>query len=106
MIESAKKSSRGAVKATQAGSKADLIVTRFPGPVELRVSRLKWLGLLGASLAFAVGSIYMAHDGGALKPSLALVFFGACGIVAAVMLLPGAGGITLRADGFETITLF
>jgi hypothetical protein len=102
---------RDAEKATEAGSHVDATISRFPGPVALPVSRGRWLGLLGSSLAFGALSMYIAHDGttssgGAFKPSVSLVFFGICGIVAAVMLLPGAGGLTLGAEGFETTTLF
>jgi hypothetical protein len=91
---------RATVNSMQASSKVDAILDGFPGPVALRVSRLKWLGLLGASLAFVADSIYMSHAW------LVLAFFSICGIVAAVMLLPGASGLTLRDDGFETITLY
>jgi hypothetical protein len=57
--------------------------------------------LFGFSLAFAY-LIYVIHDGS----MIGLAFSGICGIVAAVMLLPGAAGLTLRADGFETVILF
>ena len=95
---------------TDAGCKVDAIIAGFPGPVALRVSRAKWLGLLAFSLAFAC-SIYVIHDGslrasGAWMAWLGLAFCGICGIVAAVMALPGAARFTLRADGFETTTLF
>jgi len=37
---------------------------------------------------------------------LGIVFFGAAALVFAVMLLPGAGSLTLGADGFDRRTLF
>ena len=36
-------------------NKVDSTLARFPGPVMLRVSRLKVLAMLAASLAFVVG---------------------------------------------------
>jgi hypothetical protein len=99
----------GAVPAAR--GKVDAILARFPGPVTLHVSRLKFLGLLAASLGFVAALLYMLDDG-ALSPSatlkawLGIVVFGMCALVAAVMLLPGAGGLTLGADGFARITLF
>jgi hypothetical protein len=90
----------GSAKSIGAHDKVDTMIARYPGPVSLPVSRVKWLGLLGASLAFLAGSIYMSHGW------FILAFFGICAIVGAVMLLPGAGGLTLRDDGFETVTLY
>ena len=47
------------LKGAMAVNKVDAILARFPGPVTLRVSRLKMLGLLAGSLAFVVGSIFL-----------------------------------------------
>jgi hypothetical protein len=93
------------------GRDVDAILARFPGPVTLHVGRLKFLGLLAASLGFAAVLLYMLDDG-ALSPSatfkawLGIAVFGMCALVAAVMLLPGAGSLTLGADGFDRVTLF
>jgi hypothetical protein len=93
------------------GRDIDAILARFPGPVTLHVGRLKFLGLLAASLGFAAALLYMLDDG-ALSPSatfkawLGIAVFGMCALVAAVMLLPGAGTLTLGGDGFERVTLF
>jgi hypothetical protein len=86
-------------------------MARFPGPVTLCVSRFKFLGLLAASLGFVAALIYLLQHGGlspggAFKAWLGIAFFGAGALVAAVMVLPGAGSLTLGADGFERITLF
>jgi hypothetical protein len=54
-------------KRTDADRTVDAIMTRFPGPVALRVSRVKWLGLFGFSLAFAY-LIYVIHDGSMIGP--------------------------------------
>lgn len=93
------------------GRDVDAIMGRFPGPVTLHVGRLKFLGLLAASLGFVATLLYMLEDG-ALSPSatlkawLGIAVFGMCALVAAVMLLPGAGSLTLGVDGFERVTLF
>jgi len=81
---------------------ADAILARFPGPVILRVNRLKMLALLAGSLAFVVCGIllivFVNDDAEAVAAGMACVlFFGACAIAGAVMLLPGAGSLTLDA---------
>ena len=70
--------SRNTASGTDADRKVDAIIAGFPGPVALRVSRLKCLGLLAFSLAFAC-SIYVIHDGsmsssGPLKAMATLAF--------------------------------
>ncbi len=91
--------------------KVDAILARFPGPVTLRVSRLKMLTLFAGSLAFVVCGLFLIVfvKGGpeALVAGIAsVVFFGACAVIGAVMLLPGAGSLTLDARGFEVCSLF
>ena len=92
-------------------NKVDAILARFPGPVTLRASRLKMLALLAGSLAFVVGGILLIRfakdDPEARLAGLAgVLFFGACAVIGAVMLLPGAGSLTLDAGGFEVCSLF
>ena len=92
-------------------NKVDAILARFPGPVMLRVSRLKVLALLAASLAFVAGGIllivFVKDDPEARLAGLAgILFFGACALIGAVMLLPGAGSLTLDVGGFEVCSLF
>jgi hypothetical protein len=94
-----------------AANKVDAILARFPGPVTLRVSRLKMLALLAGSLAFVVGGIllivFVKDDPEAVIAGMACVlFFGACAVIGAVMLLPGAGSLTLDVGGLEVCSLF
>ncbi len=94
-----------------AGGNVDAILARFPGPVTLHRSRLKFVGVLVASLGLFVGLAYLLqHDDlvpiATFKLWLGLVVFAICALVAVVMLLPGAGSLTLDADGFERITLY
>jgi hypothetical protein len=91
----------------------DAILARFPGPVTLRVSRLKWFAVLAGGLGFVAIGVFMLRGdiGGVdrwdvLIAWACLVFFGLVALVAAVMLLPGAGSLTLAAEGFETCNLF
>jgi hypothetical protein len=81
------------------------ILTRFPGPVTLYPSRKKWLLVLAGGAVFAVGGTLMIRDG---DPTgwFVLVFFAAVALVAAAVLLPGAGALTLDRDGFEITNLF
>ena len=85
--------------------KADLILSRFPGPVTLYPSRRKWLLVLLGCALFTAGGIVMvsrAAGGG----WFVAVFFAVGAIVAALMLLPGAGALALDADGFQATKLF
>jgi hypothetical protein len=83
----------------------DQILAKFPGPVTLYVSRKKWLLMLAGCVAFTGGSVGSIPTeplwgwGGAL-------FFGAGTILSIVMLLPGAGMLTLDVNGFEVTNLF
>jgi hypothetical protein len=81
------------------------ILDRFPGPVTLYPSRKKWLLVLAGGAAFAVGGALMIRDG---DPTgwFVLVFFAAVALIAAAVLLPGAGALTLDRDGFEITNLF
>jgi len=88
-------------------SPADItkILSRFPGPVTLYPSRIKWLLVFTVSALFAVGGIFMIRDGAA-GGWFVLIFFGLGAPIAAAAMLPGAGGLTLDRDGFETTNLF
>ncbi len=92
-------------------NKAEAILARFPGPVTLRVNRLKMLPLLAGSLVFVACGIlligFVKDDPEATVAGIAsVVFFGACALIGAVMLLPGAGSLTLDVRGFEVCSLF
>jgi hypothetical protein len=81
------------------------ILSRFPGPVVLVPSRRKWLLVLGGGLAFVAIGLWVMHD---VPPWgwFGTGFFAVVALVAALMLLPGAGGLRLDSDGFEMTSLF
>ena len=84
---------------------SDAILVRFPGPVTLYPSRRKWLLVFAGCALFAVGGFWMIKDGDPWG-WLVLIFFGLGVLVAAVAMLPGAGALTLDAEGFEAANLF
>jgi hypothetical protein len=84
---------------------AAAILDRFPGPVTLYPSRRKWLLVLAGGATFAVGGALMIRSGDP-KGWLVLLFFAAVALIAAAVLLPGAGALTLDRDGFEITNLF
>ena len=81
------------------------ILSRFPGPVTLRPSRTRWLLVLAIGLLFAVGGVWMIQDGEWMGWYV-LVFFGLVALIAAVAMLPGAGGLILDREGFDVTSLF
>jgi hypothetical protein len=81
------------------------ILSRFPGPVVLVPSRRKWLLVLGGGLAFVAIGLWVMHDV-PLWGWFGTSFFAVAALVAALMLLPGAGGLRLDSDGFEMTSLF
>ena len=81
------------------------ILSRFPGPVTLRPSRTRWLLVLAIGLLFAVGGVWMIQDGKWMGWYV-LVFFGLVALIAAVAMLPGAGGLILDREGFDVTSLF
>jgi hypothetical protein len=81
------------------------ILSRFPGPVTLYPSRKKWLLVFAGSALFAVGGFWMIRQGNAMGWAV-LIFFGLAAVVGAAAMLPGAGGLTLDREGFETTNLF
>ncbi len=85
--------------------KAETILARFPGPVTLYPSRKKWLWLLLISGLFTLGGIFMVRQH-APWGWFVLIFFGLCTILSVVVLLPGAAGLKLDADGFQMTTFF
>ena len=86
-------------------SKEEAILAQFPGPVKLYPSRRKWLLLLLFSAVLTAGGVHMVATA---EPRgwAVLIFFGVGTIVSAVMLMPGAGGLTLDRDGFTITSLF
>ena len=83
----------------------ETIVSRFPGPVTLYPSRKKWLMILFISALFSVGGLFMVRDQADWGWGV-LIFFGLCTVLSIVVLLPGAAGLKLDADGFQMTTFF
>jgi hypothetical protein len=86
-------------------SKVDLILAQFPWPVTLYPSRKKWLLLLLGGGLFTYGGYSMVSSAEPWGWSV-LIFFAAGMIISIVMLLPGASGVTLDADGFQVTSLY
>jgi hypothetical protein len=91
--------------------KANAILARFPGPVTMPANRRKAAAVLAGSLGFvAMGILVLRYGDGEADEIFwawaAIAFFALCAVVAAVMLLPGAGSLTLAADGFTMCSLF
>jgi hypothetical protein len=84
---------------------ATVLLASFPGPLRLTPSPKKWLLVLAGSLVFVASGIWLRNE----DPSVAwpcIAFFGLGVLVAGTMLLPGAAGLVLDADGFEVTNLF
>ena len=60
--------------------------------------------MLGCA-AFTAAGLFAMPKGEAMTWG-AIVFFGIGTLIALVMLLPGAGGLTLSREGFEMVSLF
>ncbi len=86
-------------------SKTELTLARYPGPVALTPSRTKWLLIALGSAVFTASGIWMVATK-ADKGWFVLIFFALCLAVSAIMLLPGAGGLVLDAEGFKVTSLF
>jgi len=86
-------------------SEIEDIAARFPEPVTLYPWRKKWLFVFLGSALFAGIGFWMVTQGQKHGWLLSIVF-SAFAAVAGTMLLPGAGSLSLNADGFVTISLF
>jgi hypothetical protein len=85
---------------------AELILSRFPGPVTLYPSRKKWVWALLYGGIFTAFGFWMV-SGGAQLGWFAIVFCGSSSIGAATMILfPSASALTLDRNGFQTTSLF
>jgi hypothetical protein len=98
-------------KGVAKSDKVDALLARFPGPVRLGASRLTFLGLLAVSAAFVALCVYLLQYGrlsasGEMKAWIGVALFGTGMLISALMLLPGAGSLTLNQHGFERVTLF
>jgi hypothetical protein len=84
--------------------RTDAIFRSFPGPVRLAPSRGKWALVLLASIGFTAAGAVMIQAGHA-RGWLAAFF--TLGIpVAAIILLPGAGGLVLDSEGFAVTSMY
>lgn len=84
---------------------AELILSRFPGPVTFYSSRRKWLRLLLAcSLATIAGilMIFYESSGGWFF----VVVFGALSVMCVGALLPGASSLELDEEGFQATRFY
>ncbi len=88
-----------------AGNKVADFLSRFPGPVTLHPSRKKWLLVFLGGAVFSAGGILMIRSGETVGWAV-LVFFALVAIVAAAVMLPGAGRLVLDRAGFEAKVLF
>jgi hypothetical protein len=86
------------------GSQLDAILKGFPGPVRLTPSRRTWALVLLGCIGFTAISAAMIRDGDIRGWLVGLFILGIP--VAAVMLLPGAGGLVLDGEGFDVISMY
>jgi hypothetical protein len=89
----------------------DAILARFPGPVTLRPSRLKWFAVLAVALGLVAFAVFvLGHTPTNLFAQIwgwsALVFAGGGALVVIAVLLPGSAGLTLSANGFAVTKFF
>ena len=90
---------------SSSNSRVEYFLSRFPQPVTLYPSTMKWVRL-------ATGSALLTAVGGFLDKShstwawFAFSFFALCTVLFTVQLLPGAGSFKLNVDGFESRALF
>ena len=81
------------------------VLARFPGPVTLKPSPLKWIVMVALALGFVAAGIFLIRVGQSTHQLfwgwVSVVFFGACGLVAACQLIPGSSDMTLDASGFK-----
>ncbi|TYT26086.1 hypothetical protein FZO89_07340 [Luteimonas viscosa] len=81
-------------------------MTHGAGKLEtLRPSPMKWLAMLAICAVFVwIGLRVMGTH--PLVGWSCIVFFGLCGALAVLNLIPGASALVLDADGFEIVSLF
>ena len=81
------------------------LLARFPGPLALTPSRGKWFVVMLVGLAFTATGLFLMPRN-EMMTWFCVIFFGFVAAVAIIMLIPGAGGLTLNRDGFEVTSLF
>jgi len=88
---------------TPVGVNADgaAILARFPGPVRLSPSRLRWsLFLAGGLIPVVIGGAFLRLD---VEVGLFMIAFG--GLLVLVAGAMRAGGLLLDAEGFDVVSL-
>lgn len=83
----------------------DTLLSRFPGPLTLRPSRLKWSLVLAILLLAAAGALFSALAGDA-EGWVVLILLLCLTAIPVLMMLPSATVLTLDAEGFEAIQFF
>jgi hypothetical protein len=84
---------------------ADTLLAGFPGPVVLRPSRRKWLLVLLCCAGFVAIGVWMVLQGQSWG-WFEVIFFGIGATASWALLLPGAAGLRLDANGFEVVQYF
>lgn len=85
----------------------DVILRQFPGPLTFYPSRFKWTLMLGISGMFTGSGLRIMQDVYAGWFLVVFVVFSLLGgLVASVILFPGASALTLDGRGFEIINMF
>jgi hypothetical protein len=87
------------------------LLAHFPTSIALHASRLKFFSVLAVSVLLTGLCVYLLQHGrlspsGEVKAWVGVVLFGVGVVISVVMLLPGAGRLTLDQDGFQRVTLF
>lgn len=86
--------------------KVSIPVGEVPSEITLYPSRRAWLPVLLISIVFTAGGVWMAAKGD-WKGWAALIFFGLCTLVSALMVLfPQVTSLRLTEEGFYIRSLF
>jgi large subunit ribosomal protein L33 len=93
---------RGA--AVQDYARLDVMLRRFPEPLRLTPSRGKWALVLLICIGFTIAGAVIIRAGNARGWFAGFFILGIP--MAAIMLLPGAGGLVLDREGFGVTTLY
>jgi hypothetical protein len=84
-------------------SPVDAVVSRFSQPVTLSPSLAKWALPAALSMLLTIGCLLMANGNAPASWAWPVsIFFGIGTLLFVLQLVPGAGSLTLDADGFET----
>jgi hypothetical protein len=89
--------------------RAELLLSRFPGPVTLLPARGKWIAAFGCCTLVAAGLSWLALNAGSATQWTQwawISLFVLAALLAAAMVVPGGAALTLDASGFELTILF